>query len=50
MPEADARKHRAAEIPACKAIIMMVAIGHLPARGRVAKSARHPAEDFDVIR
>jgi nitroreductase len=45
-PQTDSAFKRAAGIPEDQAIIMLLAVGHLPERFRVAISARRPLEDI----
>ena len=48
--ETDAAMRAAAGIPDSELVIMMVAVGHLPERLRVAFSARKPLSDVLVVR
>ena len=47
-PETDAAFKRAAGIPADQAVVMLLAVGHLPERFRVAISARRPIDEVLV--
>ncbi len=48
--DTDANMRRAADIPDAEAVIMMIAVGHLPGALLVAQSSRKQVDEFLVVR